>query len=170
MAATSSTYTAHSGRFDALELLRSDHRQIIDLLDSYVKNHETMEVAKRVTLVGRLSRALAVHILIEEELFFPALRETVEDIVPLVDVAEVESAAIKRLAGDLSTTTPSLDPRYDAKVAVLAKYVREHLRLVEEQIFPKLRKSALELSALGEQLALRRKEALATIGNTDLQS
>jgi hemerythrin superfamily protein len=161
---------SRSSAQDALELLRNDHRQINELLSLYARTQETMEVAKKTTLVARLCRAVAVHTAIEEELFYPAIRETVVDAGPLLDIAEIQHDAIKRLTKDLAASTPSVDPRYDAKVAVLDGYFKDHVRLEEEQLFPKIHKTALELFALGEQLALRRREALAAIGNTEAQS
>jgi hemerythrin superfamily protein len=164
------TTTAKPSGPNALDLLRNDHRQILDLFSAYDKGRETMEVSKKTALAQRISKALAVHTAIEEEIFNPAIRETVESVIYLLDIAEVENSTIKRLANEVSSSTPSIDPRFDAKIAVLDKYFREHVRLKEDQLFPKIRKTALELSALGEQLALRRREALAAIGNTEMQS
>lgn len=129
-----------------------------------------MEVAKKTALAARICKALAVHTAIEEEIFYPAIRETFEGATMLLDMAEVENGTIKRLAMEVSSSAPSVDPRFDAKVAVLEKYFKEHVHLKEAQLFPKIRKTMLELGALGEQLALRRKEALAAIGNAEMQS
>jgi len=134
--------TTHS----ALELLRNDHRQILDLFSLYAKGMETMDVSKKTALAGRICKALAVHTAIEEEIFNPAIRETVEGVTMLLDMAEVENATIKRLANDVSSSTPSVDPRFDAKIAVLEKYFREHVRLKEDQVFSRIRKTSLELS------------------------
>jgi hypothetical protein len=162
--------TARPAPPNALELLRNDHRQILDLFALYAKGRGTMEVAKKTVLAQRICRALAVHTAIEEEIFNPAIRETVEGSTMLLDMAEVENDVIKRLANEVSSTTPSIDALFDAKVAVLDKFFREHVRLKEEQLFPTIRKTPLELAALGEQLALRRREALAAIGNIEMQS
>jgi hypothetical protein len=164
------TTTRSAAGPNVLEFLRGDHQQIFDLFSAYNKGRETMEVAKKSTLAARICKALGVHTSIEEEIFDPAIRETVEGVTLLLDMAEVENSIIKTLAGEVSKSTPSIDPRFDAKIAVLEKYFREHVRLMEDQLFPKIRKTALELTALGEQLALRRKEALAAIGNTEMQS
>ena len=144
---------------DALELLRADHRQITDLMDRFAIGQDTMEVAKKVTLVARLRRALDLHSTIEEKLFFPAIRETVEGASLLIDIAEVELASMRRLSDDLATTTLAVDPLYDAKVAVVSKNFRAHVQSVENQLFPKIRKTTLELSVLGEQLAFAPKES-----------
>jgi hypothetical protein len=168
--ASAQTTTRPSSGYGALDLLRDDHRQILDLFTAYSKGRETMEVAKKTTLAARISKALAIHTAIEEEIFNPAIRETVEGVTMLLDMAEVENATIKRLANEVSSSTPSVDARFDAKMAVLESYFKEHVRLKEDQLFPKIRKTTLELAALGEQLALRRKEGLAAIGNTEMQS
>ena len=170
LSASAQTTARPSSGYSALDLLRNDHRQILDLFAAYSKGRDTMDVAKKTALAARIIKALAVHTAIEEEIFNPAIRETVEDATMLLDMAEVENATIKRLAGDVSSGTPSVDARFDAKMAVLENYFKEHVRLKEEQLFPKIRKTSLELTALGEQLALRRKEALIAIGTTETQS
>jgi len=157
-------------RQDALELLRDDHRLIAALFDSYAKCQQTLDVAKKTALVARICNALTVHAAIEEEIFFPAIRETVDGAGVLIDVAEVEHTSIKRLSDDLSATTPSLDSLYDAKVAVLGRYFNDHVHQQEDQLFPRLRKTAVELIALGEQLALRRSKAIAQLDSPRSQS
>ena len=153
----------------ALDLLRNDHRQILNLFDTYMKGRESMEVSKKTMLAARLCKALGVHTAIEEEIFNPAIRETVESATFLLDVVEIENSVIRRLAKDVSVSTPSTDPRFDAKISVLDKLFREHVRLKEEKLFPTIRKTSLELMALGEQLAHRRRDALAASGNTEMQ-
>lgn len=154
----------------ALDLLRNDHRQILELLSLYLKGRESLEVSKKTTLAGRICKALAVHTAIEEEIFNPAIRETVEGSTFLLDVVEVENSMIRHLANEVSSSTPSTDPRFDAKISVLDQFFREHVRLKEEKLFPTIRKTSLELAALGEQLALRRRDALAAIGSTEMQA
>ena len=157
-------------RQDALELLREDHRLIAGLFDSYAESQETLAVAEKSALVARICNALTVHAAIEEEIFFPAIRETVDAAGALIDIAEVEHASIKRLSDDLSATTPSLDSLYDAKVAVLGRYFSDHVHQQEDQLFPRIRKTAVELTALGEQLALRRSKAIAQLDGHGSQS
>ena len=53
---------------------------------------------------------------------------------------------------------------------MLDGYFKEHVQLEEGQLFPKIHKTALELGALGDQLALRRKELLASLSSTEAQS
>lgn len=54
--------------------------------------------------------------------------------------------------------TPADDPLFDSMIEVLATYVARHVKVEEEQIFPKVRHSRLDLLGTGERLAARRLE------------
>jgi hypothetical protein len=53
------------------------------------------------------------------------------------------------------------DELYDAKVTVLGEYIAHHVRQEREEMFPKVRKSGIDLAALGEKLRARRQELQA---------
>jgi DNA-binding winged helix-turn-helix (wHTH) protein len=48
--------------------------------------------------------------------------------------------------------------RDEAKVTFSGEYIRHHLKEEEQEMFPDVRKTGLELKALGEQLAARKAE------------
>jgi hemerythrin superfamily protein len=100
---------------------------------------------------------LTVHAQLEEEIFYPAAREALEE-QDLLDEAEVEHASAKELIAQLESTKPGAE-LYDAKVTVLGEYIDHHVKEEEKQMFPKVRKARLDLEELAAQMKAR-KEAL----------
>lgn len=148
--------TAGSGADqDAIALLKSDHREV----DELVQQYESARSDRKEALARRICQALTVHAQIEEELVYPAAREALEsDDTDLIDEADVEHASIKQLVQDVEDSEPS-DDHFDAKVKVIGEYVKHHVQEEERELFPKLRESGLDLEELGKQLA-ERKAAL----------
>ena len=143
---------------DAVALLTEDHKTVDSIFKEFEKHKRNGSgVARKAELVRSACAALTVHARIEEDLFYPAVREAI-DAEDELDEAEVEHATIKSLVQRLEEMETG-DELYDATVTVLAEYVRHHVKEEEDEIFPKARKSDLDLDALGHQL-LERKHAL----------
>jgi len=100
---------------------------------------------------------LTVHATIEEEIFYPAIRNLDDETRDLVSEAAVEHQSLKDIVGRLEAAPPS-DPLYDAGVKVLAEYVKHHVKEEENELFPKVRSSEIDLDALGERLMERKQE------------
>jgi len=142
---------------DALDLLDADHRAVRQLFQDYRKlaANDAPE-ARRKALAEQICMELTIHAKLEEELFYPPVREAIRD-DDLMDEAEVEHAA----ARDLIVQILSMDPHeelYDAKVTVLGEYIEHHVREEREEMFPKARRSGIDLLRLGERLRERRRE------------
>jgi uncharacterized protein (UPF0335 family) len=52
---------------------------------------------------------------------------------------------------------------YDAKVKVLSEEIEHHVKEEEEEMFKEAKKSGIDLVALGQQMAQRKQEILATL-------
>jgi hemerythrin superfamily protein len=140
---------------DAVALLKADHREVDGLMQQFEKARSDRKEA----IARRICTALTVHAQIEEELLYPAARNVLDpDDMDLVDEADVEHASIKQLVAEVESASPS-DALYDAKVKVIGEYVKHHVKEEERELFPKLRRTELDLKALGAQLA-ERKQAL----------
>jgi hemerythrin superfamily protein len=140
---------------DAVALLKADHREV----DELVQQFENARSDRKEAIARRICTALTVHAQIEEELLYPAARNVLDsDDMDLVDEADVEHASIKQLVAEVESASPS-DALYDAKVKVIGEYVKHHVKEEERELFPKLRRTDLDLKALGAQLA-ERKQAL----------
>lgn len=92
----------------------------------------------------------------EEEIFYPAARESIKE-EDLLNEAEVEHASAKDLIEQIQGVESS-DPMYDAKVTVLGEYVDHHVQEEEKEMFPKVKKAKMDLEALGQEI-LEMKES-----------
>jgi hypothetical protein len=144
---------------DAIKLLKDDHREV----KGYFKEYEKLEEdAEKQALADKICLALTVHAQIEEEIYYPATREAIDD-DDLLDEAEVEHASAKQLIAEIRAMKAG-DRLFDAKVTVLGEYIDHHVEEEENEMFPESRESDLDLKALGEQLAARKKELMAQAG------
>jgi hemerythrin-like domain-containing protein len=139
---------------DAIQLLRADHRKVQDLFDQFEKARGDDRKAE---LAHEICTELKVHAQIEEEIFYPAARAVLKD-QDLIDEAAVEHASAKDLIAQIEQSQTG-DELFDAKVTVLGEYIKHHVKEEHNELFPKLKKTKLDLKSLGEQLA-ERKEAL----------
>lgn len=143
---------------DAIEMLKSDHRRVEQLFDKYEQARRRAEKSK---LAQQICLELTIHAQLEEEIFYPACREHVDD--PLLDEAQIEHDTAKILITEVAMGTPTADPLFDAKVKVLGEYMRHHIREEEqgpESIFAKAIEGGVDTAALGRRLMARREELM----------
>jgi len=139
----------NSDDYDALDLLRQHHAAVAGLFDRYEGLDDNDHEAKQ-ALVVRVIRMLTVHGRIEEELFYPALRQATGG-QTVLDEADVAHAMIRQLMADLNRTAAAAS-HFDAKVRSLAQLVEHHVQEEEGQMFQEARDSTLNLVAIGGQL------------------
>ena len=138
---------------DAIALLKADHRQVGAWFDAY---EDVADDAAKTDLSAKICAALKAHTQVEEEIFYPAARAATGDNA-LLDEAVVEHAAAKDLIAQLAAMVVG-DDLYDAKVKVLGEQIKHHVKEEEEELFPEVRDSDLDLVALGERMAKRKAE------------
>jgi hemerythrin superfamily protein len=157
---TRSTKSQDATKQDAIKLLKSDHDEVEELFAQYEKQKNKNGGTKG-DLIDKICTALTVHAQIEEEIFYPTVREALEDEgEELLDEAEVEHSSLKSLVEQLETMSPD-DDLFDAKVKVLSEYVKHHVKEEEGELFPKVKKSDLDLNELGAELSERKNELMA---------
>ena len=145
----------------ALELLSTDHRKVEGMFDRYEEMVEEDDVS-RIALAQRICMELTVHAQVEEELFYPWLRENLDD-MHLLEEAYVEHKSAKQLIAEIEAQG-EVDEPYDAKVKVLGEYIKHHVKEEEDEIFPKVRSETEELDELGQELAARKAELMMELG------
>jgi hemerythrin superfamily protein len=143
---------------DAIEMLKADHRRVEQLFDKYEQARRRAEKSK---LAQQICLELTIHAQLEEEIFYPACREHVDD--PMLDEAQVEHDTAKILIAEVAMGSPASDPFFDAKVKVLGEYMRHHIREEEQDpdsIFAEAIEGGVDTAALGRRLMMRRKELM----------
>lgn len=145
---------------DAIAMLREDHKRVDTLFKRFDKIKDDSTHSQKQALVDEICVELTIHATLEEEILYPAARDALGDKGhELLDEAEVEHATAKDLIAQLESAIPG-DDLYDAKVAVLGEYVKHHVKEEHDEMFPKLRKSGMDLKSLGAQMRERRAALL----------
>lgn len=139
---------------DALTLLKEEHRHVEELFEQF---ESARKPERKQQILQTLCAELTVHAMLEETHFYPAVREVLKKDEHLLDEAEVEHAGVKALVAQLEAESPDAE-LYEAKVTVLKEYVQHHVKEEEKQMFPRIRKSALDTAALGVVLQQRKQE------------
>jgi len=144
---------------DAIALLKADHRQVAEWFDQF---ESTRSDEKKQKLAQQICQALKVHTEIEEEIFYPAFLQATQD-DDMYHEAEVEHDGAKKLIAEIEASGPQ-DESYDAKVKVLSEYIKHHVKEEEQRggMFAEAREADMDLKALGEQLAARKSELMAS--------
>jgi hemerythrin superfamily protein len=138
---------------NAINMLTEDHAKVRKMFKQFEKMKEGDETEKA-ELVRQICMELTVHAQLEEEIFYPAARDAIEE-QDLLDEAEVEHTSAKQLIAELEGMRPG-DELYDAKVTVLGEYVDHHIKEEEKQIFPKVKKAKLDMEDMAEQMETRK--------------
>jgi len=142
---------------DAIALLRADHRRVSALYDQY---EGARSVAKKKALVASICLELAIHAQVEEEIFYPAVKAALKD-REMVPEAQVEHASLKELIAQVQDKEPDGE-MFDAKIKVMSEYTKHHVKEEHSEMFPKARKTRLDMHALGARIAARKEELIAS--------
>jgi len=151
---------------DACDLLDADHRAVKKMFKEYEElagSRARNAAQMKKDLAMQICQELTVHAQIEEEIFYPALREVFKDADPL-DEAAVEHQSAKDLIAQIQGAGDA-DEMFDAKVKVLGEYIDHHVKEERGEIFPKARSARkLDLVAMREQLETRKEELMSEMG------
>jgi Hemerythrin HHE cation binding domain. len=144
---------------DALSLLRRDHRLAEELFAEFGRSAPQ----QLDPLARRICKMLRVHTQIEEELFYPAVgRALTNDGALLADAVREHAQAQESIVRIESMTSDS--PTFGDEVTKLAGLVAEHVNKEEQELFPKVTATTMDLTALGIALAERRDTLLDVLG------
>jgi hemerythrin superfamily protein len=148
---------------DAIDLLKHDHDKVEKAFKQFEKIDRRDPDAGS-ELVRTVCEDLKVHTALEEEIFYPAARDAIDD-EDILNEAAVEHETAKMLIEQLENMQVD-DPNYHATFTVLGEYVRHHIKEEEGELFPAVRKSGIDLQALGEQMRARKEELVGEAEQT----
>jgi hypothetical protein len=150
-----------AANLDAISLLKADHRKAEGLFESY---QATKKSTKKKLMAEQICLELTVHTRIEEDIFYPACKDQIDD--DLWHEAYVEHDGAKVLIAEIEAGNPG-DEFYDAKVKVLSEMIKHHKRA--EGMFAQARVAGLDIDSLGEQMTAEKKRLTAEYKNLGCQ-
>jgi hemerythrin-like domain-containing protein len=146
---------------DAIDMLKQDHGRVQKAFREFEHlAHEDAEACRE--LVTSVCEELKIHATLEEDIFYPAVYDAIDD-EEIMNEAAVEHETARMLIEQLENM-PEDDPNYHATFKVLGEYVRHHIREEESEMFSAARKTGLDLAALAARMRERRDELT---GETD---
>lgn len=148
---------------DATELLLSDHRKVDSIFQQFEKGGNSDEFSR---LFAQLKEELTVHTQIEEEIFYPAVRNN-PDTANLVAEAYQEHAEVKQLLAQVESMD-NTSTEWGQRMTEMMRDVQAHVQMEETEIFPKVRQhfDKASLDQLGQQLEQRKSELKGQAGAT----
>ena len=141
----------------ATRLLASQHRQVLALLNEAVA---AQDVETRRRLLQAIEHHLTTHARIEEDVFYPAVKELVrENAEEVVDKALQEHRVVGLVLGELLGADPGAE-RFEVDVTVLESLIEHHTEEEEREMFRLAEKlDEAQLEELGDRMAARAGEA-----------
>jgi len=147
---------------DALELMKSDHAAVKKLLERGDKTTE-QATKTRQELIDTIKTELGAHEAMEEEIFYPALKEhpKAKDIV--LEAYE-EHHVVDTVMGELERT-PVDDETWGAKFTVMKENLEHHIEEEEGEMFKQARSvfDRDELQELGQRMQARKEQVLSEL-------
>jgi hemerythrin-like domain-containing protein len=144
---------------DAVKLLKDDHEKVKGLFRQFEK---ARSADKKKQLADEIMLELEVHSKIEEEIFYPAVKEQVKGQDELVAEAVEEHHVVDVLMQEIKALDPS-DERFEAKMTVLIENVEHHIEEEESEMLPDAKKKlGKDTAELGAQMEQRKQALMAT--------
>ena len=141
---------------NAITLLLKDHQKVKQAFAQYEELGPYAFVHKK-KLADQICAELTLHTQLEEEIIYPAFREKLSDEKDLLNEAKVEHDSAKVLIKEIQQMQAD-EELFDAKVKVLSEYIEHHVKEEEDEMFPLLQKSDVDLALLGEKLFQRKQQ------------
>jgi hemerythrin-like domain-containing protein len=148
----------------ALDLLRADHERVRSMLQDLVACDDS-DRKRRAELLEKIAEELRLHTTLEEEIFYPALRNAADARPPKENVSEAveEHRAVEHMVlPDLENTDPGAE-EFRGRAKVLDELVGHHADEEESKIFENAREllSMEDLQLLGQRMKARRQELVS---------
>jgi hypothetical protein len=140
---------------NATALLKKQHKDVKGLFEEVL---EAEDPESRRQLCEQIAHELMVHTKIEEEMFYPAVRELGDKAEEMILEAFEEHHVVDLVLAELPQFDPE-DERFEAKMTVLQELVEHHVKEEEKEMFKLAQKiGRTELAELGERMEARAEE------------
>ena len=138
---------------DAIQVLTGDHDTVRDLFEPFEQAKESDDETTMRSLQQKIFSELETHTRIEEDIFYPAIRELgVDELTETIDESLQEHHVVNVLMREISDVATV--ETFVAKMTVLIENVEHHADEEEAEMFPKVRQhmSEADLETLGKEL------------------
>ncbi len=142
---------------NAIQMIKADHTKVKDLMKQFEESEDRREKKK---LVAEVLKELKVHAAVEEDIFYPAVRQEIKDKDDIMEEADEEHHVAKVLIAELEMMRGN-EENFDAKFIVLCENIRHHIKEEESEMLPKARKTNIDFDVLGEQMTQRKEQLLS---------
>lgn len=151
---------------DAFEVLSADHSEVKQMMAELEAGPHRGTGATQAQLDGRskVTQNLIIesskHEAVEEQHFWPTVRDRISDGDQLADHAIRQEGEAKEVLARLDKLVPN-DPEFEDLLAKFIPAAREHISYEENQVWPPLRQalSTAEAAELGQKLTDAKKTA-----------
>jgi iron-sulfur cluster repair protein YtfE (RIC family) len=135
---------------DPLTMLKKQHREV-DALFKRAEKSERPDERRRI--IAEIKQNLELHMRLEEEMFYPAVREVPAKAAEDTVLEAYEEHAVAKAAMERLSATDPDDETFSAKATVLHELIKHHVKEEEKEMFKLAKKLGRdELRALGEQM------------------
>jgi len=147
---------------DAIDLLKADHRKFKKLFRTYEAAGDRAYQKKK-DLADKLFMEITIHSMVEEELFYPAVKERANrEGKRLVAESVEEHHIVATLIEEMKVLDPK-DERFEAKFSVLQENIEHHIEEEENELFPEAEELlGTRIKNLGAQMEERKDELMAS--------
>ena len=119
---------------NAFQLLKEDHKKVSGIFQQLEPTTERAEKT-RTELFAKLNEELSIHAQVEEQIFYPAIKQAAETREIVLEGFE-EHHVVKMLLKELESM-PVDTEQWAAKLKVLQENVEHHVEEEEGEMFPK---------------------------------
>lgn len=147
---------------DVISILKEDHEDLKNGF-KYFDQICNRQLEEKKQLADGLCALFMQHAVAEEEIFYPAIRQSVRHSRDMINEAIVEHACAKELVAQIQVMQPD-EELYNAKVKVLGELIGHHIQEEEEEMFEKAKDADLNLVQLGELIEARKQQLAGAKG------
>ncbi len=142
-----------------IQLLKNDHREVKKMFRDYEKATDTR---KKQEIAEKVFMELEVHAKIEEEIFYPAVREQAKEETKKVVAEGVEEHHVMDVLIRELRRLDAKQEEFDAKFKVLTENVEHHIEEEETEMLPEAEKTLKsDLDEIGQKMMARKEKLLA---------
>lgn len=120
---------------NALELLKQDHRKVLDIIYE-IEQTSDRAIKTREKLFSKLFLLLKKHEKMEEKVLYPAAEKTAM-MGDLVKEAYEEHHVVDNILAEVSRLSANAE-NWKAKITVMRENLEHHIQEEEEELFPKM--------------------------------